>query len=58
LSTLYARAGDKEKALALLEEGLEKHVPQLLITVGRPVYDPWRSEPRFTELRRSIGLEP
>ena len=57
LSTLHARAGDKEKALALLEEGLEKHIPQLLTTVGRPVFDPWRSEPRFLELRRSMGLE-
>jgi tetratricopeptide (TPR) repeat protein len=57
LSTLYARAGDKEKALALLEEGLEKRLPQLLTTVGRPVFDPWRSEPRFVELRRRMGLE-
>ena len=57
LSTLHARAGDKEKALALLEEGLEKRLPQLLTTVGRPVFDPWRSEPRFTEIRRRMGLE-
>jgi serine/threonine-protein kinase len=57
LSALHARAGDKEKALALLEEGLEKHLPQLLTTVGRPVFDPWRSEPRFIELRRRMGLE-
>ncbi len=57
LSTLYARAGDKEKALALLEEGLEKHIPQLLTTVGRPVFDPWRSEPRFLAIRRKMGLE-
>lgn len=57
LSALYARAGDKEKALALLEEGLSKRLPQLLIAVGRPVFDPWRSDPRFIELRRGMGLE-
>jgi tetratricopeptide (TPR) repeat protein len=56
LSGLYARAGDKEKALALLEGALQKHLPQLLITVGRPAFDPWRSDPRFQELRRQMGL--
>jgi serine/threonine-protein kinase len=56
LSALYARAGDEEKALSLLEEGLEKRIPQLLTTVGRPVFDPWRSEPRFLEIRRRMGL--
>jgi hypothetical protein len=56
LSALHARAGDKEKALARLEEGLEKRIPQLLTTLGRPVFDPWRSEPRFEELRRRMGL--
>ncbi|HLE72403.1 MAG TPA: protein kinase [Vicinamibacteria bacterium] len=57
LSELYARAGAKEKALELLEEGLEKRIPQLLTTVGQPVFDPWRSDPRFLELRRKMGLE-
>ena len=58
LSALYARAGDKEKALELLEEGLAKRTPQLLTTVGRPVFDPFRSDPRFLDLRRGMGLEP
>ncbi len=57
LSALYARAGDKEKALALLEEGLSMRLPQLLTTVGRPVFDPWRSDLRFIEIRRRMGLE-
>jgi hypothetical protein len=57
LSVLYARAGAREKALDVLEEGLENRIPALLTTVGRPVFDPWRSEPRFLELRRSMGLE-
>ncbi len=57
LSTLYARAGDKEKALALLEEGLSKRIPQILIAVRRPVFDPWRSDPRLVALQRGLGLE-
>ena len=58
LSVLYARAGEREKALDVLEEGLENRIPALLTTVGRPVFDPWRSEPRFREIRRKMGLEP
>jgi hypothetical protein len=54
---LYARAGEREKALDVLEEGLENRIPALLTTVGRPVFDPWRSEPRFLEIRRKMGLE-
>src|SRR3990172_9302448 len=57
LSELYARAGAKEKALELLEEGLEKRIPELLTTVGQPLYDPWRSAPRFLGIRRKMGLE-
>jgi serine/threonine-protein kinase len=57
LSVLYARAGEREKALDVLEEGLENRIPALLTTVGRPVFDPWRSEPRFLEIRRKMGLE-
>jgi serine/threonine-protein kinase len=56
LSALHARAGNGEKALALLEEGLEKRLPQLLTTLGRPVFDPWRSDPRFLRLRRRLEL--
>ena len=57
LSVLYARAGAREKALDVLEEGLENRIPALLTTVGRPVFHPWRSEPRFLEIRRKMGLE-
>ncbi|MGH9390215.1 MAG: tetratricopeptide repeat protein, partial [Vicinamibacteria bacterium] len=56
LSAFYARAGDKEKALHILEDGVEKRLPQLLIAVGRPVFDAFRSEPRFAEVRRRMGL--
>jgi serine/threonine-protein kinase len=58
LAGLYARAGATEKALALLREGLEKRIPQLLITMGRPGFDPLRSDPRFTAIRRGVGLAP
>jgi hypothetical protein len=57
LAALHARAGDGERALALLEAGLSNHLPQLLTALGRPVFDPWRSDPRFQKLRREAGLD-
>ena len=58
LSLLYERAGDMEQSLDQLEEAFKNRVPNLPITLTRPVYDPWRSEPRLVELRNNMGLEP
>ena len=58
LSNLYARAGDKDKALDQLEEAFRNRIPNLPITLTRPSYDPWRSEPRLVELRNNLELEP
>jgi tetratricopeptide (TPR) repeat protein len=58
LSELYARAGDKDKALDHLEEAFRKRTPNLPITLSRPSYDPWRSDPRLVALLNKMGLEP
>jgi serine/threonine protein kinase len=61
LAGFYAYAGDKEKAFDLLEEAFEREIPQLLITLQRPVFRgraQLRSEPRLVALRERLGLEP
>jgi len=58
LSSLYVRAGDMDKAFDQLEEAFKNRIPNLPLSLSRPSYDPWRSEPRLVELRNKMGLEP
>ncbi len=51
---IYATLGDKDQAMLWVEEGYEERFnPGVLL---RPGFDPLRSEPRFQELVRRIGL--
>ena len=52
----YALAGDKEKALYWLEKGVDTRDPALEYLLSDPVYDFIRSDPRFRELLRKVGL--
>ena len=54
----YALAGDKEKAIALLEASYRRHYPILPLILTEPVLEPWSTDPRLIEIRRTIGLEP
>lgn len=51
----YAFAGEKDKALEWLEKGLATRDPALEY-LGDPVYDGLRSDPRFQDLLRKVGL--
>ena len=55
IAAYWLRAGDKEKAYALLEDGLSLRDPNML-RIGDPMFDPIRSEPRFQEIMKRIGL--
>ncbi|HEY2470569.1 MAG TPA: winged helix-turn-helix domain-containing protein [Terracidiphilus sp.] len=55
---LYARAGDHEKALSLLEEGFRQHSPRLLWIQSDPAFDSLHSDPRYRSLIQQIGLPP
>lgn len=48
--------GDKERALSALERSYGAHDLQLQYLVADPHYDGLRSEPRFQELVRKVGL--
>jgi eukaryotic-like serine/threonine-protein kinase len=56
LASLYAALGDKEEALQTLERAYSAHDLQLQFLVSDPSYDPLRSDPRFTDLMRRVGL--
>ena len=54
ISVIYAALGDADQAMNWLEKGYEERFnPGVLL---RPGFDPLRSDPRFEELVRRIGL--
>jgi TolB-like protein/DNA-binding winged helix-turn-helix (wHTH) protein/Flp pilus assembly protein TadD len=54
IAVIYAALGDKDQAMTWLEQGYEERFnPGVLL---RPGFDPLRSDPRFQELVRRIGL--
>jgi eukaryotic-like serine/threonine-protein kinase len=55
---VYLGLGDKEQAFAWLRRGYEERSDHLLRIGVDPVFDPLRSDPRFDELLRGIGLAP
>ena len=58
MAEIHARLGDKEQALEWLEKAYEKHSDYLVRLKVDPLFDGLRSEPRFIDLLRRIGLAP
>jgi hypothetical protein len=56
LAILYVGLGDKEQALTALERAYAAHDLQMLELGVDLHYDPLRSEPRFQEIIRKVGL--
>lgn len=54
IAVIYAALGDKDQAMTWLEKGYEDRFnPGVLL---RPGFDPLRSDPRFRDVLRRIGL--
>jgi TolB-like protein/DNA-binding winged helix-turn-helix (wHTH) protein/Flp pilus assembly protein TadD len=54
IAAIYAALGDRDQAMNWLEKGFkERFNPGVLL---RPGFDPFRSDPRFKDLQRRIGL--
>jgi TolB-like protein/Tfp pilus assembly protein PilF len=56
LAVLHLSLGDKEEALALLKKAYEAHDLQLQYLKVDPQYDSLRSDPRFADIMRRVGL--
>jgi DNA-binding winged helix-turn-helix (wHTH) protein/TolB-like protein/Flp pilus assembly protein TadD len=56
LPILYVALGEREQAFASLERAYNEHDPQLQYLGVYPEFDPIRSDPRFQDLMRRVGL--
>jgi len=55
---IYSILGDKDRAFAWLEKSLEMHSSAPSAFKTDPTYDDLRSDPRFADLIRRVGLSP
>ena len=55
---IFTGLGDKDRSLALLEEAFRERSTLLTYLKMDARFDPLRSDPRFAELLRRIGLPP
>jgi hypothetical protein len=58
LALLYAQLGDRERTMALLEQGFREHSPLLLWIQCDPAYDFLHADGRYRSIIRRIGLPP
>jgi hypothetical protein len=56
IALIYTGLGDKAQALAWLEKAYDQRHPYLILIKVEPVFDSLRSDPRFAELIRKVGL--
>ena len=55
-AVVYAQLGDKDRAFALLEQAYRSRSTAMTSLKVNPEYDLLRSDPRFTDLLRRVGL--
>ncbi len=52
----YAAGGDRDKAFQYLEKAFVDQNDELLLAIRYPALDPFRSDPRYKDLMRRLGL--
>jgi hypothetical protein len=57
LAYLYSILGEKDRASAWLEKSMEMHTSQPPALKTDPTVDDLRSDPRFADLLRRVGLQ-
>jgi tetratricopeptide (TPR) repeat protein len=58
IAKMYVGLSDKERALTWLRKAYDQRSDHVLILGVDPIYDPLRSDPRFIEMLRGMGLAP
>jgi Flp pilus assembly protein TadD len=56
LASIYARLGDKDAAFEWLEKAYREGAYGILFLKSEPEFDGLRSEPRFQDVMRRVGL--
>lgn len=57
LLVAYSGTGQKEQVIELLQKAVSEHSNAVVQVKVDPMYDPIRSDPRFRDLLRRVGLE-
>jgi hypothetical protein len=55
-ATIYSALGDKDQAFAWLQKAYDERDDRLMLLKIDPFWDSLRSDPRFSNLMRDIGL--
>lgn len=58
MARAFARLGEKDRALHLLEKAYDEHSDHLVLLKVDPTFDSLRSDPRFIDLLRRVGFTP
>ena len=53
----YSGTGQKERVIELLQQAYSEHSNAVVQIKVDPMYDPFRSDPRFQDLMRRVGLQ-
>jgi len=56
VALLYAELGEKDEAFDWLEKACAERSVEAVFTKVEPDFDPLRSDPRFADLLRCLGL--
>ncbi len=56
LGTIYAGLGEKDEAFSLLEKAYDQHSPDIVFLAVDPFWYGMRSDPRYGDLLRRVGL--
>lgn len=56
IAVIYSGLGDKDQAFGWLEKAYQERHPYLTLLTVEPVFDNLRSDPRYAELQRKVGL--
>ena len=58
VAAIYAALGERDQAIEWLEKGYEERSGGVLLLKSDPLWDDFRSDPRFQDLLRHVGLTP